>query len=197
MVTNPLEDEVVIDAVYLKVVVPCTPLESEAVITYVPVTQAAEPPALVEYEKVPSAATATVCSSRGLGEPPCSVTVIATLSGSVGVGVIVPLIVYDAVPVSAVPEAGLEKDIVPVAAEATIGDSIRATSRGSARNWSFILSPYEVMLIAVVGADTAWLAVVMAEKVTVYVPTGTVVKKSWRKTVPVCPAVSVSPPTST
>jgi len=98
MVTNPLEDEVVIDAVYLKVVVPCTPLESEAVITYVPVTQAAEPPALVEYEKVPSAATATVCSSRGLGEPPCSVTVITTLSGRFGVGVIVPAMVYAAVP---------------------------------------------------------------------------------------------------
>jgi hypothetical protein len=54
-----------------------------------------------------------------------------------------------------------------------------------------------VTVVEVVGADTAWLAVVIAEKVTVYVPAGTVVKKSWRKTVPVCPAVSVSPPTST
>jgi hypothetical protein len=51
--------------------------------------------------------------------------------------------------------------------------------------------------IAVVGADGTVLEVVIDEKVTVYVPAGTVVRKSWRKTVEVCPAAIVSPPTST
>jgi len=101
------------------------------------------------------------------------------------------------VPDNAVPVVGLEKDIVPVAAEANIGDRIRATRSGAARSCSFIVSPYDVRVIGVVGADTAWLAVVIAEKVTVYVPTGTVVKKSWQNTVPVCPAARVSPPTRT
>lgn len=98
IVTNPDEDVGEPVAVYLKVVVPVAPLESLAVITYVPVTQAELPPALVAYEKVPPAPTATVCASSGLGEPPCSVTVITTLSGRFGVGVIVPLMVYVAVP---------------------------------------------------------------------------------------------------
>jgi hypothetical protein len=141
MVTYPVDDvEPPMVAVYLKVVVPVAPLESKAVITYVPLTQAALPPALVEYVKVPPAPAATVCSSSGLGEPPCSVTVITTLSGSVGVGVIVPLIVYAVVPEYDDPAEGLENVIEPVAAEASIGDSISATSRGSARNWSFMLS---------------------------------------------------------
>jgi len=73
---------------------------------------------------------------------------------------------------------GLEKVIVPEAAAANIGDRIRATKRGAARSCSFIVSPYEVRVIGVVGADTAWLAVVSAEKVTVYAPTGTFVRKS-------------------
>jgi hypothetical protein len=76
--------------VYVKVVVPVAPLESEAVMTYVPVVQAELPPTLVAYVNVPPEPTATVCSSSGLGEPPLSVTVITTLSGSEGVGVIVP-----------------------------------------------------------------------------------------------------------
>lgn len=95
------------------------------------------------------------------------------------------------------PAAGLENAIEPVAAAANIGDRIRAIRRGTARSCSFIVSPYDVRLIVVVGADTAWLAVVIAEKVTVYVPTGTVVKKSWANTVAVCPAANVRPPTRT
>ena len=90
---------------------------------------------------------------------------------------------------------GLEKDIVPVAAETNIGDRIKAMRRGAARSCSFIVSPYEVRLIGVVGPDGTVLEVVMDEKVTVYVPTGTVVRKSWQNTVAVCPAASVSPPT--
>jgi hypothetical protein len=53
----------------------------------------------------------------------------------------VPLIVYAAVPANAWPDVGLEKVIEPVAAVATSGDSIRATSRGIDRSWSFMLSP--------------------------------------------------------
>jgi len=107
------------------------------------------------------------------------------------------MIVQAAVPVNACPEVGLEKDIVPVAAAANIGDRIRATRSGAARSCSFIVSPYEVRLIGVVGADTAAFAVVIAEKVTVYVAIGTFVKKSWQNTVAVCPAASVRPPTRT
>jgi hypothetical protein len=93
MVTYPVAVDVVVPAVYVKVVVPVAPFESKADITYVPVTHAALPPTLVAYEKVPPAPTATVCSSSGLGEPPWRVTVITTLSGSVGTGEMVPLIV--------------------------------------------------------------------------------------------------------
>jgi hypothetical protein len=196
-VTYPEDGVEVEDAVYVKVVVPVAPLESKAVIVYVPDSQAALPPALVAYVNAPPAPAETVASSTGLGEPPFSVTVITTLSGSEGVGVTWPVIVYAWTPDNAVPEVGLEKVIVPVAAEANIGDRIRAIRRGAARSCSFIVSPYEVRLMGVVGADTAWLAVVIAEKVTVYVPTGTVVKKSWRNTVAVWPAATVRPPTST
>jgi hypothetical protein len=183
---------------YVNVSVPVAPLESKAVITYVPAVHEELPPTWVAYVNVPPAPTATVCSSSGLGEPPCCVTVIATLSGSDGVGVIVPLMVYAAVPEKTDPAVGLENVIEPVAAAAIKGDASSATKRGSARSWSFMVSRYgTVTVIGVVGADTAWSAVVMAEKVTVYVPAGTVVKKSWRKTVPVCPAASVSPPTTT
>jgi hypothetical protein len=84
------EGVVVVVPVYVKVVVPVAPLESEAVMTYVPVVQAELPPTLVAYVNVPPEPTATVCSSSGLGEPPLSVTVITTLSGSAGAGVIVP-----------------------------------------------------------------------------------------------------------
>jgi len=49
----------------------------------------------------------------------------------------------------------------------------------------------------IVGADTAWLAVVYAEKEATYDPAGTTSEKSWQKTVAVCPAVSVSPPPRT
>jgi hypothetical protein len=97
IVAKPEDGDVVVVAVYLKVVVPVAPFESKAVIVYVPVTQEADPPTAVEYENVPPAPTATVAASTGLGEPP-SVTVMTTLSGSVGVGVIVPLIVYAVVP---------------------------------------------------------------------------------------------------
>jgi hypothetical protein len=65
-----------------------------------------------------------------------------TLSGRLGVGVIVPAIVYDATPDSAVPAVGLENVIEPVAAAAANGESTRASKRGIARNWSFmIVSP--------------------------------------------------------
>jgi len=93
MVTYPEDGVVVMDAVYMNVVVPVAPFESKAVIVYVPVSQAELPPTLVAYVNEPPAPTATVASSRGLGEPPLSVTVITTLSGSVGVGLIVPVIV--------------------------------------------------------------------------------------------------------
>jgi len=93
------------------------------------------------------------------------------------------------------PAVGLEKDIVPDAAAANIGDRIRATRSGAARSCSFIVSPYDVRVIGVVGADGTRLDVVIEEKVTVYVPTGTLTRKSWQNTVAVCPAASVSPPT--
>jgi len=46
-VTAPVVDVGVTVAVYLNVVVPVAPFESKAAITYVPVTQAALPPAFV------------------------------------------------------------------------------------------------------------------------------------------------------
>jgi len=80
--------------VYWKVVVPVAPLESKAEIVYVPVSQAELVPALVAYVNEPPAPTDTVAESSGLGEPPFSVTVMTTLSGNDGVGVIWPVIVY-------------------------------------------------------------------------------------------------------
>jgi hypothetical protein len=88
----PVEGGGVIVEVYEKVVVPVAPLESVAVMTYVPVTHAELPPAFVAYEKVPVPVTETVCASRTLEEPTWF-TEMKTLSGSVGVGEIVPLIV--------------------------------------------------------------------------------------------------------
>ena len=51
--------------------------------------------------------------------------------------------------------------------------------------------------VVVAPADGTVLEVVIAEKVAVYVPTGTAIRKSWQKTVPVCPADNVMPPTRT
>jgi len=87
-------------AVYLNVVVPVAPLESVAVMTYVPVAHAEFPPTFVEYENAPPDPTATFCASSACEEP-CWFTMMKTLSGPVGAGEMVPLIVYAAVPVNA------------------------------------------------------------------------------------------------
>lgn len=76
-------------ALYVNVVVPDAPLESVAVMTYVPVVHAEFPPAFVEYENVPPVPTATFAASRTC-EDPCRLTWMFTLSGRLGVGVIVP-----------------------------------------------------------------------------------------------------------
>jgi len=106
--------------------------------TYVPVVHAELPPAYVEYVNVPPVPTATFVASN-TPEAPCSVTWMLTLSGSVGVGVIVPVIVYAVEPTGAKEVAGLEKAIEPVAAAAASGDSSNATSSGIDRSWSFML----------------------------------------------------------
>jgi len=110
------------------------------VITYVPDVQAEFPPAYVEYVNGPPAATATFVASN-TPEAPCSVTWMLTLSGSVGVGVIVPVIVYAVEPTGEKVVAGLEKVIEPVAADAASGDSSSATSSGIDRSCAFMLSP--------------------------------------------------------
>jgi hypothetical protein len=58
----------------------------------VPGVQALLPPTNVEYENVPLLASANSCASSTSFEPCCS-TKTKTLSGPVGVGVIVPFIV--------------------------------------------------------------------------------------------------------
>jgi len=54
---------VMVVPVYLNVVVPVAPLESVAVMTYVPVTHAEFPPTFVVYENAPPDPTATFCAS--------------------------------------------------------------------------------------------------------------------------------------
>jgi len=138
-VTYAVDVVVVKIEVYLNVVVPVAPVESVAVMTYVPVDHAEFPPTFVEYENAPPDPTATFCASSACEEP-CWVTMMKTLSGAVGAGVTVPAIVYDTVPEYEAPDVGLEKAIEPAAAAAS-GDSISATSSGIDRSWSFMLSP--------------------------------------------------------
>jgi len=90
MVTTPLDvvvmpvPEMVIDSV------PVAPFESVAVIVYDP--EAKLEPAIVAYENAPPAVTATLFAST---TAPVDVftTSTKTLSGSVGVGVMVPAMV--------------------------------------------------------------------------------------------------------
>jgi hypothetical protein len=70
--------------------VPVAPFESVAVMTYVPVAKLE--PAAVAYENAPPAWTATLVASTTVPVL-CDVTSMKTLSGSEGVGVMVPAIV--------------------------------------------------------------------------------------------------------
>ena len=64
-----------------------------------------------------------------------------TLSGSDGVGEIIPPMTYASFPLRTEPAVGLVKVTAQDSEFATIGDSTTMMTRGSARNPNFILAP--------------------------------------------------------
>ena len=96
---------------------------------------------MVEYEKVPLLASETSWTSSTRFEP-CGLTAMKTLSGRVGIGVIVPLITYAWVPLREAPAAGVVNVIGPEDVAAMGNHSARATAkRAATRSLSFMVSP--------------------------------------------------------